>query len=81
MKNNKKILKDLLIIFLVITGIVVGSILAYNPIKIGSFNNLKNNIKSIEIIEKDGMPNRYEYNQDEIESVFKMRNGLLWCYP
>lgn len=73
MKNNKKILKDLLIIFLVITGIVVGSILAYNPIKIGSFNNLKNNIKSIEIIEKDGMPNRYEYNQDEIESVFKMR--------
>ena len=73
MKNNKKILKDLLIIFLVITGIVVGSILAYNLIKIGSFNNLKNNIKSIEIIEKDGMPNRYEYNQDEIESVFKMR--------
>lgn len=73
MKNNKKILKDLLIIFLVITGIVVGSILAYNLIKIGSFNNLKSNIKSIEIIEKDGMPNRYEYNQDEIESVFKMR--------
>ena len=73
MKNNKKILKDLLIIFLVITGIAVGSILAYNLIKIGSFNNLKNNIKSIEIIEKDGMPNRYEYNQDEIKSVFKMR--------
>ena len=73
MKNNKKILKDLLIIFLVINGIAIGSILAYNLIKIGSFNNLKNNIKSIEIIEKDGMPNRYEYNQDEIESVFKMR--------